>query len=189
MIWLRRVLVENRVWFLLVLAALVLNVAAYAIVTPLKTTVEAAERRASALDARLRDAQASERRARATLESEVKASADLERFKGEILPDDQAAARRLLHVRLVELAERYDLSFDRQTLTQTTDRQRELTRLDVSIVLVGDYAAVRQFVHAIESGDDFLVISELGLSQPRDIDRLVELALRVSTYYKGHDAG
>lgn len=185
---LRRVFVEQKVWILLVLAGVALNVGACAIVTPLRTTVDAAERRAASLDAQLRQAQAVERRARETLESEVRASADLGRFTGEILPRDQATARRLLHVSLIELAEQHDLSFDRQTLTQSTERDRELTRLDVSVVLVGDYAAVREFVHAIESGDDFLVISELGLSQPRDVDRLVELALRVSTYYKGNDA-
>lgn len=185
----RRVYVENRPFFLAVVAGIVLNVVAYAVVSPLRSAVEAAERQAASLDAQLGQARTAEQRARDTLASETRATGDLALFTAEVLPGDQATARRLLHVRLVELAEQYDLSYDRQTLAQSTERDRVLTRLDVSMVLVGDYPAVRRFIHAIESGDDFLVISELGLSQPRDVDRLVELAIRVSTYYKEGDAG
>ena len=184
----RRILVEKRAIVLPLIALALANAAVYFFVRPsLERRGEASRRRAMAIGAELASAVKAETTMKAAVESQAKAREDLARFEERVLPADQASARRLLYLRVAEMADDSNLVFDRRTLAETSEPDTTLVRLDMSLQLEGTYADVRRFLHAVESAKEFLVVRNLGLGESPEGEGFVRLSVTVSTFFKGPD--
>lgn len=182
---LSRIVREQRVWLLPPAVLLAVNVAVLAlVVVPLSRSVENGGRRAETA-ARARQAAGGElAAAEATRDGQTQATADLDRFYRQVLPADVAAARRITHLRLSQLAREHDVTFERSAAVPETLRDSALERLKVSYALSGTYDDVRQFIYDIETGADFIVIDNVLLSEGSDANAPLSLTLDLSTYYR-----
>lgn len=184
----QRALVEKRALVLPLVALALANAAVYFFVRPsLERSTEAARRRATVIGAELASAVQAEATMKAAVESQDKAREDLSQFEQRVLPADQASARRLLYLRVAEMADDSNLVFDRRTLSETREPETTLARLDMSLQLEGTYADVRRFLHAVESAKEFLVVRDLGLGESPEGEGFVRLSVTVSTFFKGPD--
>lgn len=153
------------------------------VVLPLRASVESGGTRAQASRQALTEARAELAAAEATRNGQAQATRDLERFYGEVLPADISAAQRLTHSKLSLLARSHDVVFRQSSTTPEAVKGSSLERLNVSYNLSGDWEDVQQFIHAVETLPDFVVIDNLALSEGGD-DNMLTLSLRVSTYYR-----
>ncbi len=95
-----------------------------------------------------------------------------------------AAARRLLQLRVAQLARTHDVSFTRSVATPERIRGSELTRLQANVTLFGRYGDVRAFLYDLETANDFVVVDSIVLAEGEDSSAPLDLTLVVSTYYK-----
>jgi Tfp pilus assembly protein PilO len=188
---LRRIASEKRALvfplaLLLVVNAAVLIVAVY----PLRASVASAEARAVAAAQTLRAAEENHAAAQATLVGKGRADAQLQRFYGDVLPRDQTGARRITYLRLAQLAERSNLRYERRQSVPERDRDSQLARLRMSMVLAGEYRDIRRFIHQLETAPEFVIIDNVSLAQSEGQRSAIVLSLDVSTYYwTGGDEG
>lgn len=184
---LSRVLRDKRSWVAPLVVLAIANAAAYLLgVLPLRARVAAAEQRASAAAADLRVATAQHERARATVDGRGHATQQLKRFYEEVLPRDQATARRLTYLDLARMASAVDLRVARRAQKLERERNSDLVRLETTMVLEGRYDDVREFLYEIETASDFVVVDEVALARSAEDEergRLV-LTLGVSTYFR-----
>lgn len=174
----RRVLVPLGALLAVNLAVLVL------LVLPLRASVRSGGDRAQASIQALADARGELAAAEATRDGQVRATRDLERFYREVLPADVSAAQRLTRSKLSLLARSHDVVFLQSSTTPETLRESVLERLVVNFNLSGDWEDVQQFIHAVETLPDFVVIDDLSLSESGDNNAPLSLTLGVSTYYR-----
>jgi len=182
---LRRVLREHRAWIWPLAVLLAVNaVALVAGVLPMSRSVRSAEVRASAatLDA---DAAAAELTAATTArDGRDSATRELSVFYRDVLPEDIAAARRLLQLRVAQLSRTHQITFTRSEVAPENLKGSALARLQASIELVGRYDDVRDFLYELETADDFVVVDSIVLSEGEDTSAPLDFTLVVSTYYK-----
>jgi Tfp pilus assembly protein PilO len=182
---LSRVLAEQRAWLWPIGLAMAANVLALAlVVVPLQRTVESGGARAASAAQALAAASAEFKNAEATRDGQAQADRDLDRFYKDVLPTDVAAARRMTQLKLNQMARKRGVIFHSSATVTETIRESELERLSVSFMLSGDYDDIRQFIYDIETGQDFLVIDNLGLSAGADPNAPLALTLELSTYYR-----
>jgi Tfp pilus assembly protein PilO len=184
-----RVAGDYRLWIIALVIGLVVNLAALIFaVLPLSATANATASRAARAAETLREARADLAAAEQTRDGSAQAARDLERFYQEILPADVAAARRLTHLKLSQMARERDVTFQRSAASPEQIRDSSLERLRVSYALVGDYDDIRALIYDIETAPDFLVIENVFLSEGQDAQAPLTLTLELSTYYKagGH---
>ena len=156
-------------------------------VYPLRVRVVASERQSLQALNELRVARQQELAARRLVAGKDQAVRDLQRFYTEILPADQAAARRLTHMQVAELAEDASLDVDRRSITVKQPEDSRLTQMSTRIVLRGTYAQVRRFLHDLESSPEFVVISGIQLARRTDDEAMLQLELELATYYRTPD--
>jgi len=184
-----RVIADHRRWLVPAGAILAINVAVLVLVVmPLGQSVQSGEARAGVSAQALREATADLADAEATRDGQGQASQDLERFYRDVLPGDFTTARRITHVKLAQLARSHDVTLERGTATPQTLRDSVLERLQVNYSLTGDWDDVRQLIYDIETGADFIVIDNVGLSEGVDANAGLSLVLDLSTYYRGMGA-
>lgn len=180
-----RVLREHRPWLLPLAVVVVVNLALLGlVVVPLSRSVDSGGRRAEQAAQALKDASADFAEAEATRDDQATATQDLDRFYRQVLPADVAAARRVTHLKLSQLARAHDVTFERSAAVPELVRDSSLERLKVSYALSGDYDDVRRFIYDIETGDDFVVIDNVMLSEGNDANAPLLLTLELSTYYR-----
>lgn len=183
-----RVLSEKRLVVVpLVVLALVNLVMLGLVLGPLGGRVGTLEARATAATIAAADAQREQDEARALSTGKSQATDDLQQFYSDVLPEDQASARRLTFLQLAQLARGAGLDFDRRAFTQDRPKDAHLIRADLSMVVRGRYPELRRFMHAVEAGDDFVVIRGLTVSQSTDTPGMLEATLSISTYYRAAD--
>lgn len=158
-----------------------------AVVMPMRRSVASGTTQASESAAALSAAIADLQEAEAMRDGQAQAGKDLERFYGEVLPPNFAAARRMMGLRLAQLAASHDVTLLRGAATPERLRDSPLERLTVSYSLEGDWEDVRQFIYEIETGPDFIVIDNVGLTEGEGGASPVALALDISTYYRVTD--
>ena len=182
---LRRVLREHRAWIWPLAVLLAVNaVALVAGVLPMSGSVRSADVRAAAatLDA---DAAAAELTAATTArDGRDTATRELSVFYRDVLPEDIAAARRLLQLRVAQLARTHQITFTRSVVAPENLKDSALARLQASIELVGRYDDVRDFLYELETADGFVVVDSIVLSEGDDTSAPLDFTLVVSTYYK-----
>ena len=182
---LSRVMRDYRVWLIALVVALAANVIALMLVVlPLSASANAASARASRASNTLDAAKADLQNAEQTRDGSAQAAKDLERFYTEILPGDVAAARRLTHLKLSQMARERNVKFQRSASSPEQIKDSSLERLRVSYALAGDYDAIRALIYDIETAPDFLVIENVFLSEGQDEGAPLALTLDVSTYFR-----
>ena len=184
---LSRVIRDYRFWVLPLGLVLAANVGVLLLVVlPLSASTGAGTRQAaSAMEARTA-AEAELKAAEQARDGQAQASRDLDRFYGEVLPSDVAAARRITHLKLSQMAREHDVTFQRSTAAPEEDRASTLERLRVSYALVGNYDDIRALIYEIETASDFLVIDNVFLAEGSDQQAPLTLTLELSTYYRAH---
>jgi hypothetical protein len=180
-----RVIADHRRALIPVGIVLVINIVVLvAVVMPMRRSVESGESQANESAAALGAAVADLKDAEAMRDGQSQADKDLERFYGEVLPTNFAAARRMTGLKLAQLARSNDVSLLRGAATPELLRNSPLERLGVSYSLEGDWEDVRQFIYEIETGPDFIVIDNVGLAEGEGGTAPLSLELEISTYYR-----
>jgi Tfp pilus assembly protein PilO len=179
------VLSEQRKPLLVLLVALVVNAAVYAaLVYPLSKAVSEADVRAAAAE-QLRATAARELAlARAVSSGKQLAEGELRTFYEEVLPSNLSAAQNATYLTLSTLARNSNLRLTRRTVRTQDARRGSLDRFEIAIVLEGDYANVRRFIHTLETAPEFIVIDEMSIEQGRTEGSQLTLTLTAATYYR-----
>jgi Tfp pilus assembly protein PilO len=181
----RRVLADYRAWIwplgLLVAANLIVLVLA---ILPMSRAVRSAEVRARLAGTEAADAAAELKAVTATRDGRDAATRELALFYRDVLPSDVSAARRLLQLRLAQLARDNRVAFARSAATPEAIRDSALARLRVSAELSGRYDDIRKFIYALETSSDFVVVESVVLAEGDELSSPLDLTLNVSTYYK-----
>ena len=185
-----RVIADHRRALVPVGIVLAINIAVLVfIVMPMRRSAESGESQANASAVALNEAIADLKEAEAMRDGQKQAGTDLEKFYGEVLPANLSVARRLIVLKLAQLARSHDVALQRGAATPETLRNSPLERLSLSYSLEGAWNDVRQFIYEIETGPDFLVIDNVGLSEVEGGNAPLALALQISTYFKSTGTG
>ena len=181
----QRVLAEHRRVVYALAAGIVINILVFAfLVYPLQSDVANVEQRTRAAESALAAAQAEFGHANGALTGKDRALKELDTFYRSVLAKDLTGARRLTFARLAQLAAKSSLDFERRRYEPVVERGSNLTRLKVSMELMGNYADVRDFIHEIESSPEFVVIDEINLAEGSQGDSMLRLTLQLSTYFR-----
>jgi hypothetical protein len=167
----RRIVAEKRGLLVPLAAALLINIAVYALVVyPLgvksATSVDLAS-------------------AEALVRGTSKADQELSTFYKKVLPASLDEARRMTYARLPALAKKANMRFlDRRTEPDAElERKSQLGRVRTTMTLEGGYESVRQFLYELETTPEFIIVDDVSLGQ-LETDKPVKLTLEVSTYYR-----
>lgn len=180
----RRVLHEHRRWIWPLGVLLGVNVLAVVLgVLPMSRAVASAEQRAAAATADARVAASELADATAARDGRDTATRELASFRTEVLPKSVGDARRLLQLKVAQLARTHDITFARSIATPEGIRGSQLGRLQATIELVGRYRDVRQFLYELETSKDFVIVDSIVLSEGEDASSPLNLTLSLSTYF------
>ncbi len=180
-----RVLQEHRAWIWPLAVLLGLNTLAMALgILPMSRAVASSEARAVAASADAAAAASELAAAKSVRAGRDTATRELVTFHQEVLPEGVAQARRLLQLRIAQLARRHDVTFARSIATPETIRGSQLARLQANIELVGRYGDVREFLYELETAKDFVIVDSIVLSEGEDGAAPLNLTLVISTYFK-----
>lgn len=186
----RRVLTEYRRLVIVLAVLAIANVAVFALgVYPLTANRAAVERRAQQAQQAKVAAERDFAAAKAMVSSEGRAVGELKTFYQDVLPASLAGARRITYARLAQLARDANLRSDRRSYEPDAQYDGALRRLRITMVLEGEYRSVRQFIHAVESAPEFIVIDDVSLAEGARPDAPLTLTLALATYYhaEGND--
>jgi Tfp pilus assembly protein PilO len=180
-----RIIADHRRWLIPVGIVLAINlIVLSAVVMPMRRSAASgtsqAEQSAAALNAAIADLKDAE----ATRDGQSQASKDLERFYGEVLPQNIASARRLTQLKLAQMARSHEVTLQSGNAVPEQLRNSPLERLNVRFALAGDWEDIRQFIYDIETGPDFMVIDNVALAEGENANAPLSLSLEISTYYR-----
>jgi len=182
----RRIIAEKRAMLVPLIAALLINIAVYALVVyPLGVkSATSVDRAAAAAQAR-RSAERDLASAEALVSGKAKADQELNTFYKKVLPATLDDARRMTYARLPALAKKANMRFleRRNDLDQDLARKSQLGRVRTQMMLEGSYESIRQFLYELETTPEFIIVDDVSLGQPES-DKPVKLTLEVSTYYR-----
>ena len=185
----RRVLADYRVPAGLLALAIVLNAGAYVfVVRPLAARSAGAEDRAARAATARRAAEREQQLAESLVNSKARADKELDEFYQQLLPADLVSARRLTYTSLPALARRSNVEYEERTYQESTKKGESLGRLEIRMVLQGDYEGLREFIHELERAPEFVIIDGLSLTELAEGDRL-KLSLGLSTYFQQRSNG
>ena len=181
----RRIFAEKRVLIIPVALGVILNIAAYLfVVRPLAVKSAGVADRAIAAKQTLTLAERDLAAARALVTGTSRADEELATFYEQVLPADQNSARRLTYLSLYHLARKMNVKFlDRKTEVETPKRDARVGRWKIRTELQGDYENLRQFIYALESAPEFVIIDDVTLSQ-NDAAKPLTLTIELSSYYR-----
>ncbi len=182
---LRRIATEHRALIVALGLALGANVLAYVLVVrPLEAKSTGAADRAAAAANALRAAERERGLAEALVKGKTTADEELSAFYQKVLPSDMTAARRMTYASLPALARRTGVQYEARTTTiEEVDRDGTLERMTIRMSLQGDYENLRQFIYALESAPEFVIIDGVTLVESQG-DEPLGLTLDLSTYYR-----
>jgi Tfp pilus assembly protein PilO len=165
--------------------ALIANVFAYLLVVrPLQLKSTGAADRAAAATEALRTAQRELAQADALVKGKARADEELDAFYKKVLPTDMTAARRMTYASLPALARKAGVRYEaRTTSVERVARDGRLERMAIKMVLQGDYESLRQFIYALESAPEFVIIDDVTLVESQG-DEPLRLTIDLSTYYR-----
>ena len=123
------------------------------------------------------------------VQAKTDAEAELDRFYRDVLPQGLAGARVESFSRLTSLAALHGLTMERRSSSPMVVERSPLRRLDISMLLQGEYHDLRRFIYDLEVGEEFLVIEEIVLRRDETVRDGEVLDLGLSTYYLSEGAG
>jgi Tfp pilus assembly protein PilO len=94
-----------------------------------------------------------------------------------------SSARRLVYLRLHQLAREAGLRYSRMANEIEEERSSTLTRLKTEMDLAGSYANMRTFIHQLEIAPEFVVIDNVELTED-DQGNELKVKLQLSTYFR-----
>lgn len=166
------------------------NLALYLfVIYPASLRTDAAEQRAAESRQARAAAEREHGQAQAVVQSSRAAGEDLQRFYGDVLPANLAAARRMTYARLAQLARETNLLYDRRSFEPDRQRDGDLTALRITMDLEGDYRDVREFIYRLESSPEFVVIEEVTLDTGVDEHAPLVLSMQLATYFRSRGDG
>ena len=182
----RRILHEKRGLIWPIVAALVINIALFALVVyPLSKKVATGEEDAAAAAAALAGAKEQYNHARQTVTGKTQADTELQKFYQEVLPPDLSGARRITYLRIPQLAQQTNLHFETQTVVPSEVRDSDLGKLTQTAVLTGEYRDIRRFIHQLETAPEFLVIERVDLRQSEiERNKGITVTVQLATYFR-----
>lgn len=180
----RRVLREHRAWLWPIVILLGVNALAVALgVLPMSRAVAAAERRATEASEDARAAAEELSAATAARDGRDTATRELDTFRSEVLPASVAEARRLLQLKVAQLARAHEVTFSRSVATPESIKGSALARLQTTVDLAGRYRDVREFLYALETSTDFVIVDSIVLAEGEDASSPLNLTIVLSTYF------
>jgi Tfp pilus assembly protein PilO len=181
---LSRVFREKRSVFLPLLGGLLINALVYLfVVQPLAARSANVADRAMAASNAARVAEREQIIARDLVSGKARADEELNAFYQKVLPADLTAARRMTYSSLPALARRTNVRYDtRRFDTPEPDKDDRLARLQIRMVVQGEYENLRRFIFELESAPEFVIIDDVTLTEGAEGDALT-LRLDLSTYY------
>ena len=180
----RRVVTEHRRFVGVLLVALVANVGVYAgVVYPLAARVADAKNRAESATRSRQEARRELEAAAGIARSREKAETELATFYRDVLPADLDAAHKLAYLELAVRARQNTLRVAHRTEAPGHVRGSGFGRLQIGLILEGQYEDMRRFVSGLEKAPGFLIIDDVTLDPGRTQDGLV-LTMQLSTYYR-----
>ncbi|MEW5981693.1 MAG: GspMb/PilO family protein [Acidobacteriota bacterium] len=123
------------------------------------------------------------------------AERDLEQFYGVVLPQGLSGARKSTYLHLAQLARDAGLNYQRRLEDAQAPKSGEvgsqgpLTRFEITMVLEGDYAGVRQFLQDVETSTPFIVIDNITLVEGAEPNSDLVLTVVLSTYFRNDGDG
>ncbi len=182
---LRRIYAEKRAVLLPLGLALLANVLAYVLVVrPLAAKSAGAADRASIAATAREAAEREEVAARALVAGKAQADEELNAFSGKVLPANLVAARRMTYASIPALAERTNVQYRRRQYDpEEVEKGDRLGRLNIRMELAGDYEDIRDFLFALESAPEFVILDEVTLTETNSEDALT-LLVSLSTYFR-----
>jgi Tfp pilus assembly protein PilO len=181
-----RIMAEKRrlIWPLVVV--LIANAAVFALVVyPLSQKVALGQQDADSATLALNSARRDYANARATVTGKAQADTELRRFYEDVLPPDLSAARRITNLPIEQMANEANLQVDQRTTHIVAVRDSDLARFTQTMLLSGDYRAIRQFLHRFETRPEFIVIENVDLAQnENEASRGITVTLEIATYYR-----
>lgn len=182
---LRRVIAEHRRLFTTLAVLILANIAVYAfIVYPLGQRVANSQQRDEAAEQGLAAARAEHALATGTLTGKDRASTELTTFYRDVLPADVSGARRLIHLRLLQLARESGLQFQRWQFERVEDRDSTLSSLRTEMILSGSYDDMRTFIYELETAPEFVVVENVSLAEEDANAGALVVTLQLATYFR-----
>lgn len=186
-----RILADRRLIISMLGVLAAANLVALALVLgPLRSRVQTLTQRATTASLSAATAARELTQARQTASGSLKAVGDLDRFYTQVLPVNQPAARQMTFVRVAQLAREHGLEYDQRSFAQQAPARPDdgvLTRATLTMSVFGTYRNLRRFIYALETGEDFIVIRDVGVVRSDEANAPLEAALTLSTYFKGGD--
>jgi hypothetical protein len=182
----KRILVEKRSLVIPLVLAAIINVAVYALVVyPLGVKSATAADRADAAATAVKAAERDYNAARALVSGKSRAEEELATFYDKVLPADLSAARQLTYASLPRLARKSNVKYEQGRYDPDRDlpKNARLGRLQIHIVLQGEYEGFRRFLYELESAPEFVIIDNVALAQT-DPGKPLTYTLELSTYYR-----
>jgi Tfp pilus assembly protein PilO len=179
-----RIVREHQSVVLAIVASLLVNVLTYALVVQPRgvRAAGAADRAAAAARSRA----AAERElaaAQALVTGKSRADEKLNAFYQDVLPAGREAARRMMDQQLPVLADQSGVRWSKRTSDVAIANDARLGQLTITMVLEGEYDELREFIYAIESATNFIIVEDVMLSEGRPNEALT-LTVRMSTYFR-----
>jgi len=181
-----RIFLEKRTLLVALGAGVVLDVAGYAlIVYPRGVKSRGAAERASVAATSLGAAERDFAGAKALVAGKTRAEQELATFYDKVLPADESQARRQTYTALPNLARKANVKFaERRTdLDPAIPKNSRVGRLQIRMVLSGEWESIRQFIYDVESASEFVIIDDVILAQ-NDPGKPLTLTLELSTYFR-----
>ena len=186
----RRIFEEKRRLIYPLVVALLVNVGLFAaVVYPLSLKVAAGEQSAQAATLALRGARRDYESAKNTATGKVAADAELKKFYGEVLPPDLSAAHRIIDLKIQQLARKANVTYERASNEVIPEPDSTLGKLSTTATLSGQYRDIRHFIYEIETAPEFLIIETVTLSQGAETSNVLNVTVKVSTYYQAGGDG
>lgn len=186
MVLLTRVLADKRPIIAPLVIVLLANLAVFVFaVYPLGQRQAGVQGRAEAAAQARQAAEQELAAARALVEGKSRAEEELTTFYGTVLPADLSAARRMTYATLPTLARKTNVTWSerRTDIEQGEAKDSRLGRLQIRMLLEGDYESIREFVYELESAPEFIIIDDVSLAQ-NDPARPLTLTVALSAYYR-----
>lgn len=187
-----RVMAEKRAVIVPLALFAIANVVLYAVVVfPLGHQVVNAEEEARVQHQQLNTARFDLKNAKATVVGKEQAESALQKFYKEVLPGDQAIARRITYTRLAQLATQANVRLEHGTNAVERKKGSTLSKLTTTYTLTGDYRDVRDFIYSLETAPEFIVLENVGLTSPGEQAQSRGLAMNlvIATYFRAGNAG
>jgi Tfp pilus assembly protein PilO len=101
-----------------------------------------------------------------------------------VLPPDVSAAQRVTYLKIHQLAQKSNVTYERASNEVTRDQDSTLGKLSTTVTLSGQYRDIRNFIHQLETAPEFLILETVALSQGTEKTSALAVTVKVSIYYQ-----